>query len=636
MLSFFPEPYPDELLYSVLARYHIRHGNIAAKATLRELFGNQKITAIYDLPCGMDRLVRNLPLNNKHTTEGLIENNTLYPYYAAFLPTERAKQIKASMKSDFGGDIHSRCGIMASSISPSEYFRFCPLCNQEDLKEYGEIYWHRLHQIQGIQVCSKHGAYLQNSTIKTHNKHDFIGADTDNCYCNSTGFNQSFNLKDFRLHYEFTQEVIWFLNNYQEIPSPEVIQECYLSILKKEGLATPQGRVFQDELHNRFINYYGHSYLKQLQSDIDVYEADNWLSCIVRKHRKAFHPIRHILMIKFLSNSLKDFLRNEICYEPFGKGPWLCMNAAAEHYKSNVVTDLKISYCADTKLPVGTFRCSCGFIYSRRGPDKYEEDKYRIGRIKAYGPVWENKLREYAEQKVSQGMIARLLKADPNTIKKYIDLLHTEYQSNKTDDENNQNSHIENNVLIKERYRKEWMNIVINNPEKTKTQLRSMATSIYTWLYRNDRDWLNEIPYLSKKHGNNPDRIDWGNRDKELLSMVEKAANELLLCDSKPIRITISRIGNMINYRTLLERHLDKLPDTKNYLRQNIESIEEFQRRRVVWATRSLINSDQLIMKWKIIRMAGLKNKNLPGIDSIIQNELNCNQLTTLYTEDEN
>jgi hypothetical protein len=28
MLSFFPTPYPDEILYSVFARYHARSGNI--------------------------------------------------------------------------------------------------------------------------------------------------------------------------------------------------------------------------------------------------------------------------------------------------------------------------------------------------------------------------------------------------------------------------------------------------------------------------------------------------------------------------------------------------------------------------------------------------------------------------------
>ncbi len=37
MVSFFPQPYPDEILYSVIAPYHIRSGNTSPKITLQEL-----------------------------------------------------------------------------------------------------------------------------------------------------------------------------------------------------------------------------------------------------------------------------------------------------------------------------------------------------------------------------------------------------------------------------------------------------------------------------------------------------------------------------------------------------------------------------------------------------------------------
>lgn len=32
MISFFPSPYPDELWYSVICRYHVHSGNYCAKA----------------------------------------------------------------------------------------------------------------------------------------------------------------------------------------------------------------------------------------------------------------------------------------------------------------------------------------------------------------------------------------------------------------------------------------------------------------------------------------------------------------------------------------------------------------------------------------------------------------------------
>jgi len=84
---------------------------------------------------------------------------------------------------------------------------------------------------------------------------------------------------------------------------------------------------------------------------------------------------------------VEQFFNIDYDYKPFGDAPWLCLNAAADHYLQPVVTELAISRCCDTKKPVGTFRCSCGMIYCRTGPDETEDDKYRIGKIKAYGPI---------------------------------------------------------------------------------------------------------------------------------------------------------------------------------------------------------------------------------------------------------
>lgn len=38
MIAFFPEPYPDELAYSLFARYHVHSGNITFSATAKDLF----------------------------------------------------------------------------------------------------------------------------------------------------------------------------------------------------------------------------------------------------------------------------------------------------------------------------------------------------------------------------------------------------------------------------------------------------------------------------------------------------------------------------------------------------------------------------------------------------------------------
>ncbi|MFD1850081.1 hypothetical protein [Oceanobacillus bengalensis] len=43
MLPFFTEPYPDELMYSAIARYHFYSGNIDCKDTLEEVFQSRSV-----------------------------------------------------------------------------------------------------------------------------------------------------------------------------------------------------------------------------------------------------------------------------------------------------------------------------------------------------------------------------------------------------------------------------------------------------------------------------------------------------------------------------------------------------------------------------------------------------------------
>ncbi|MHC5819944.1 MAG: TniQ family protein [Nostoc sp.] len=124
MLGFFPAPYPDEILYSVLARYHIRSGNTSPKITLRELFNFQDVIATVDLPSNLNSLIENLQFISNYQVEDLIYEYTLYPFYSVFLPPKRASQVMESMKADFGGDIHTRTGIMASSLKMQRYLRF--------------------------------------------------------------------------------------------------------------------------------------------------------------------------------------------------------------------------------------------------------------------------------------------------------------------------------------------------------------------------------------------------------------------------------------------------------------------------------------------------------------------------------
>jgi len=146
-MHFFPTPYPDELLYSILGRYSIRSGNIKEIHNIEDLFTTRNSIASVELPSKLDELIKNMPINSTYTAEYFIKNHTLFPCYAAFVSPYRAEEIIRMMRYGNGSISYVKLGLTSGSISLNRYFRFCPRCVADDIEEYGEPYWHRTHQV---------------------------------------------------------------------------------------------------------------------------------------------------------------------------------------------------------------------------------------------------------------------------------------------------------------------------------------------------------------------------------------------------------------------------------------------------------------------------------------------------------
>ncbi|MEG6567882.1 TnsD family transposase [Thermoanaerobacterium saccharolyticum] len=622
MMTFFPVLYEDEVLYSVLARYHVRSGNTSYKATMKDLFGSTSVTAVMDLPSNIQNLVNNMPFNSRYTEEYLIKSHTLFPFYSAFLPPERAEKVLESMKGENGGSIYSRTGIMASSITLNQYFKFCPVCAKEDKLQYGELYWHRVHQIPGVLICPKHHVPLYNSQvlIRVYNKHEYRAACEENCV--KPDIDMIYADDVFEKLVRLAEDAQVLLNSDFDKRTIEWYKEQYLAKMMEMGFANVNGKVHRKRFIKEFINYYGEVFLDIVQSGVDVDNDSNWLMDMVRKKNKTSHPIRHLLLSRFLGISLHDLFYKKMEYKPFGDGPWPCLNAASDHYLKPVVSDLKIVYSTDSKYPVGTFSCTCGFVYTRSGPDESEDARYRFGRIKAFGTVWEEKLKELVNQKLSLRETARLLGVDANTVKKYARKLGlTTYweKRSETDSEcdNDGNSYSSMN-LDRNYYREKWKELRKQYPEMGKTQLRQIDNALFAWLYRNDREWLNQNSPDKKVTNAVNTRVDWNQRDNEILSQIKGIVDKMLNSDGKPERITISLIGSKLGIRGLLEKHLDKLPKTKVYLDSVIETNHDFRLRRIRWAVKELEKEGEELQMWKIMRRAGVREEYVTELEDIL------------------
>lgn len=158
-LSFFPMPQEDELLDSVIYRYHWLSGNARPEDTLRTLFG-LPFKAFPRLLSGrLDHFLSVLPGFQKQGATDLLRRYSLLPALARhFTRQEVQDAISESRESRALGT--SQIYLHGSREVIHRDFRCCPMCVSDELGTLGFAYWHRSHQLHGVEACHNHGCDL--------------------------------------------------------------------------------------------------------------------------------------------------------------------------------------------------------------------------------------------------------------------------------------------------------------------------------------------------------------------------------------------------------------------------------------------------------------------------------------------
>lgn len=163
MIAYFPEIYPDELLYSQLARYMAHTGYLAYIYAAEDLFSNKATRPDIEFlnqytKDALCMITKDLPLKT------VIAKHTMFPYYGRFLPVNRRLKALLSLVS-MRNDYKDNLSIPARKDAIPRKIRYCPLCVNEDRKRFGETYWHRTHQMVGVNICHIHNCYLVETDI---------------------------------------------------------------------------------------------------------------------------------------------------------------------------------------------------------------------------------------------------------------------------------------------------------------------------------------------------------------------------------------------------------------------------------------------------------------------------------------
>jgi hypothetical protein len=624
MIGYFPTPYPDELLYSICSRFFDRVQYSNKEAVNSELFGARGIAAVIDLPSHLKHLASNLPHTNEDSCRQLIDkfinNHTLLPLYSPFLPLERVTQIRKAMESSNGSVIHNKAGITPSTISLPNWLRFCPVCVEDDRKKFGECYWHRLHQVPGVEVCPLHNVFLENSNVRARNRvNTSVYVSTESAVLNPAARPLSPNDPDHQTLVQIARDATWLLAQKNLVCDSDSLRKRYSMLLAESRLLLKGNKVSVKGLIQALRKRYSNSLLERLQCQFDEKKRYNWPSLIIPHidHNKTDPPIRHLLLIQLLRNSVQSFLCRPIeikfherCSDitfsdvkPFGDGPWPCLNPVCKQSRNLTIKSCSIKYKNKRgEEPVGTFSCKCGFSYKRKGPDKSQEDRYRYDRIQFYGSILEAYLRKaWTDSSLSLRQIALMLRIKWDTVKALATrmnlvfprqgpgprMVHAITCGTKRPKQFHYKKQKHYHLVIRSLRREEWLSIRKKYPNANRKKLRrELAPRAHSWLYKHDKKWLLLHSPPPLRRVGSARQVDWKKRDLQLATKVRASTMQLRSVGGRPVRITKRAIARELDELTSItyKKALVKLPLTAQALEEVIESRVEFAIRRIQWA----------------------------------------------------
>ncbi len=266
MIGFMPEFYPDELVYSLLARYYQRSGYLAYIHAARDLYAVPSIRPdMYFINPMRDEAWE--LITRETGTDAVILEHTMVPAYARFLPVE-ARQETLQQMSRMEGRPYMMLKVTHRRQDRTRYLRYCPECAERDRELYGEAYWHRSAQIQGIDVCPEHGCYLCDSELVVSANTPPMLVTAEELIPQASGVVKCENEMQNRL----AEYVLELFNSELEVDNPVTVGEFLHSRLHGTKYVSLRGEQRNITLLQRdFANFYetlpGNTFTRKQQSE---------------------------------------------------------------------------------------------------------------------------------------------------------------------------------------------------------------------------------------------------------------------------------------------------------------------------------------------------------------------------------
>ena len=306
MLSWFPLPYPDESLYSLIARYHERSGNYLICDTIEQLFGDKRQASSTVIPYRLGHMA-DLTECYGLTFEKLLHEYTLYDFFLLFSTEGNREAVAQILESNIPKSYDAYLGLHERQGFHQRMW-FCPQCKEEEREKYGESYWHNLHQAPGMICCAKHRCRLIDSPVMMtgHGTRNYISLESVEVF----EVPKQRELSACEIVVSQDLEELWNTRKRTRAvweKHRNSFADCFLKLAAEKGLATKGGSLRRERLIEAINNRFGQELLAQLGVSFEN-NRRQWPITLCRHGKQAKCATKYVLMAELLCGSWTAFL----------------------------------------------------------------------------------------------------------------------------------------------------------------------------------------------------------------------------------------------------------------------------------------------------------------------------------------
>lgn len=466
-----PQALPDESFHSRICR-HIKLCGITTEQYLKDVFGDNRASVHPYLNASLGSVCKAL----NQSAHKVWLNQTLAPLFFHFLPKYR------EVISDF--NVSPNRLIRASQISAFREkerlrIKYCPNCAEEEVSKFGVPYWHCLHQITGVDACPRHGVWLshiglpERSHIEMPSITPIEPLDCSSMaakfadYCG--GYLHQIRMNELKLSSENRIEILskkGFITNSGQIRRKQICEELFVlseQVLPSESALKPKSGQDFSYWSPVLSGAMNQPPFKQLILDfyLDQLAEDEKPKCLSQ-----------------LENS--NLLVEACCCDLLRKGCSM----------------------AEVSRQIGKSRC-----YVKGIAFKYQIPVNLCPKV--ITEALKQDVIELARKGFHRQVIARKHQVSTGSVELIISTTGGLVEWRK----------LCKHQSMSRRYKAQITRFLLTQPQATIQNVKTECEPAFFWLYLHQKNWLDSyLPAPQKVQ--HVDRVDWGERDKELAKRV--------------------------------------------------------------------------------------------------------------------